>query len=176
MAEALLFWRSELSLWVFSLLDIWFCLLRGIDKILTKTRIDIMLIWEEPTIFEFVVGCLVNCGDFPVYFSSIHGMRSAFICSEDDNGLFEVLADRFMVMEVILFKLLSLISLMVISKVGSGSNFSASIMLFILIWSKLSSKDTILLKIFFSCTRNCDGSLTNISLIASVASEGQSFS
>ena len=50
------------------------------------------------------------------------------------------------------------------SNVGSGSNFSASIMVFILCWSKLLSKDAGILKI-----RHCDVSLTDISFITSVA-------
>ena len=44
-------------------------------------------------------------------FWSIHGMRLDFRCSEDEDGLFEVIADTFMAMEVILFKQLALISL-----------------------------------------------------------------
>ena len=51
-------------------------------------------------------------------------MISDFTYSEDKECLFEVIADTFMSMEVILFKLLALISLIVFSNVGSGSNFA----------------------------------------------------
>ena len=47
---------------------------------------------------------LVNCGDFSGDCSIIHGMRLDFRCSEDEEGLFEVIANTFMLMEVILFK------------------------------------------------------------------------
>ena len=47
---------------------------------------------------------LVNCGDFPSDFMIIHVMRLDFISSEDKGGLFEVIADIFMSMELILFK------------------------------------------------------------------------
>ena len=60
----------------------------------------------------------MNFGDFPGYFRIIYGMRSSFRCSEDEEGLFEMIADIFMAIEVIFFKLLSLISLMVFSNVG----------------------------------------------------------
>ena len=77
-----------------------------------------------------------------------------------------MIADTFMSMEVILFKLLHLILLIVFSNVGSGSIFSYSKLLFILSGSKLVSKDVVILKI-----RNCDGRSTDISLINSVAPE-----
>ena len=48
--------------------------------------------------------CLVNCGDFPCSYRSIRGMRSDFICSKDEEGLFKVISDTYMSMEVILFK------------------------------------------------------------------------
>ena len=64
-----------------------------------------------------------------------------------------------------------LISILVFSKICSGLNFSASIMLFILSCSKLLSKDARILEIWFSCTRNFDGSFSDISLITSVVSE-----
>ena len=54
-----------------------------------------------------------------------------------------MISDTFMSMEVILFKLSSLISLIVFSNVGSGSNFSASKLLLIQSESKSSSKDVI---------------------------------
>ena len=66
-------------------------------------------------------------------------MRSDFRCLEDKEGVFEVIADRFVSMEVILLKLLALISLIVFSNFGSGSNFDTSIMLFILRCSILPS-------------------------------------
>ena len=47
---------------------------------------------------------LVNCGDFSGDCSSIHGMRSDFRCSKYKEGLFEVISDTFMSMEVIIFK------------------------------------------------------------------------
>ena len=53
-----------------------------------------------------------------------------------------------------------------IFKCWSRFEFSTSIMLFILSGSKNSSKDVVILKI-----RTCDGSLTDISLSTSVASE-----
>ena len=57
----------------------------------------------------FPVGCiedklLVNCGDFSVDCRSIHDMRSYFRCSEDEEGFFEVISDKFLSMEVILLK------------------------------------------------------------------------
>ena len=69
----------------------------------------------------------------------------------------KVIAYRFMVVEVILFRWLYLISLIVFSNVGPGSNFATSILLFILSGSKLSSKDVVILEI-----RKCDGTLTDI--------------
>ena len=78
----------------------------------------------------------------------------------------KVIADRFMVVEVILFRWLSLISLIVFSNVGPGSNFATLILLFILSGSKFSSKDVVILEI-----RNCYGRLTDISLITLVASK-----
>ena len=85
----------------------------------------------------FPLGCieekyLVNGGYLTGDRRSIHGIISNFICSEDEDGLFGVIAYTFMSMEVILFKLLSLISLIVFSNVGSGSNFATSIMMIIL--------------------------------------------
>ena len=40
---------------------------------------------------------------FPGGGRSIHGMGSDFRCSEDEEDLFEVIADIFMSMEVIVF-------------------------------------------------------------------------
>ena len=74
---------------------------------------------------------LVNCGDFPGDFRSFHGVRLDFICSEDKEGLFEVIDDTSISTEVVLFKWLALISLIVFSNVGPGSNFSTSKLLFI---------------------------------------------
>ena len=55
----------------------------------------------------------------------------------------DVIADGLVAAEVMLFRLLSLISLIVFSNVGSGSNFATSILLLIQSGSKLSSKDMI---------------------------------
>ena len=77
---------------------------------------------------------------------------------------------------MILFKLLALISSIVFSNFGLGSNFAASILLFISIYSKFSSKYVGILEIHFSCTSNCDGNLTDISLCTSVDSERHSLS
>ena len=70
-------------------------------------------------------------------------MRSDFRCSEDKEFLFEVIADKLISMEVILFQILALVSLIVFSNVVSGSNFPVSNLLFILSGSKLLSKDLI---------------------------------
>ena len=64
------------------------------------------------------------------------------------------------------FRLLFLISLIVFSNFGSGSNFAASKLLFILSGSKFLSKNIVIIVII-----NCDESLNDISLINSVASE-----
>ena len=48
--------------------------------------------------------CLVNCGDFLGDCRSIHGTRLGFICLEDKYGLFEVIPDTLMPMEVVPFK------------------------------------------------------------------------
>ena len=85
----------------------------------------------------------VDCGNFSGDCRSIHGMRSDFRCSEDKVGLFEIIADRFMEAEVIIFRWLYLISLIIFSNVSSGSNFSTSILLFILICYKFSSNKVI---------------------------------
>ena len=70
-------------------------------------------------------------------------MRLDFRCSEDEEDLFGVVADTFMSMEVILFKLLALISLMVFSHVGSGSNFATSKLFLIQSGYRFLSKDMI---------------------------------
>ena len=70
-------------------------------------------------------------------------MISVFRFSEDKEGLFEVIADIYVSMELILSKLSALISLIVFSNVSSGSNVSASKLLFVLSRSKFSSKDEI---------------------------------
>ena len=44
----------------------------------------------------------MNCGDFPGDCRSIHGTRLDFRCLEDKEGLFEVIADTIMSIEVIL--------------------------------------------------------------------------
>ena len=110
--------------------------------------------------------CLVNCGGFPGDCSTTRGMRSDFRFSVDEEVLLKGISSRFMSLGVIIVKLLSLILLMVFSNVGSGSNFSTSIFVFILRWSKFSSKDAGILEI-----NNCGGSLTGILFITSVASE-----
>ena len=83
------------------------------------------------------------CGDFSGDCRSIHGTRFCHRSSEDEERLFEVKADKLMSMEVILLKVLDLISLIVFSKVGSSFCFAASNMLFILSRSILLSKDVI---------------------------------
>ena len=55
----------------------------------------------------------VNYGGFYRYCRSIHGMISVFRCSEDKESLFEVISDKLILMEEILFKWLALISLIV---------------------------------------------------------------
>ena len=65
---------------------------------------------------------------------------------------------------------------MLFSNVVLGSYFSALIMMFILIWSKRSSKDARVLGIQFSCTMNFDKILSNVSFSASNYSDRQSFS
>ena len=82
----------------------------------------------------------------------------------------KVISDISMAMDVIPLKIFYLIYLIVFSNIGSGSKFSASILLFILSCSKFSSKDSRILEICFSCTRNFDGSLTDISVTTSVDS------
>ena len=82
----------------------------------------------------------------------------------------DVIADGFVAAEAILLRWLFLISIIFFSNVDSGSNFSASKLLFIQSWSKFLSKDVVILLI-----RNCDGSLTDISLITSVVSERHDF-
>ena len=52
-------------------------------------------------------------------------MRSGVICSEDKTGSFELIADTFMSMEVIIFKSLALISLILFPNIGYGFNFDA---------------------------------------------------
>ena len=90
--------------------------------------------------------------------------------------LFEVMDDIFMSREVIIFTLSSLISSMLFLNVVSGSNFVASIMLYILICSKFLSRDAGILEIRFFCTIICDESLIDVSLITSVSSERNSVS
>ena len=70
-------------------------------------------------------------------------MRLDFECSEDEEGLFKVISDTFMSMEVILFKLLALVLLIVFSNAGFGSDFSALELLFIRSRSIFYSKDVI---------------------------------
>ena len=93
-------------------------------------------------------------------------MISGFRCSENEEGMFEVIYDASMSMEVILFKLLYLISLIVFSNIGSGSNFAALKLLLIQRGSKFSSKDVVILLMW-----NWDGSLTDISFITSASSK-----
>ena len=73
--------------------------------------------------FKVHENILVNCGDFTGDCSSIHVMILALIFSEDKEGLFEVMSDRFMKMEVIIFILLSLISSVFFSNVVAGFIF-----------------------------------------------------
>ena len=46
---------------------------------------------------------LVNCGDVSGDFRITHGIRLALRCSEDEEGLFEVIYYIFMSREVMLF-------------------------------------------------------------------------
>ena len=59
-------------------------------------------------------------------------MMSYVRCSEEVEGLLEVISDIFMSREVMLFKLSDLMLLMVFLSIGSGSKFSALMLLFIL--------------------------------------------
>ena len=43
----------------------------------------------------------MNCGEFPGDCRSIHSMISSFRCPKDEDGFLEVIADRFMAMDVI---------------------------------------------------------------------------
>ena len=54
-----------------------------------------------------------------------------------------MIADLLLAVEAILFRWLYLISLVVLSNIGSGSNFSTSKLLFVLSRSRFSSKDVI---------------------------------
>ena len=60
--------------------------------------------------------------------------------SENKEGVFELIADTFMSTEVMLFKLLALISLIVFSIFGSGSNSSDSNLLLVQRGSKFLSE------------------------------------
>ena len=86
---------------------------------------------------------LVNCGYFTGDCRSIHGMKPDFICSEDEESWFKVIADTLISMEVILFKWWALISLIIFSNIGSGSDFAAIKLLLIQSGSKFSSKDVL---------------------------------
>ena len=70
-------------------------------------------------------------------------MISDFRLSENKEGFFEVIADTFMSIQMMLFELLDFISLIVFSNIFSGLNFSASKMLLIQSGSELMSKDVI---------------------------------
>ena len=117
---------------------------------------------------------LVNFGDFPRDCGTIHVMRWSFICSEEKEDLFEVMNILFMSREVMILTRSAFISSMLFSNVVSGSNFVTSMLLFILLCSNLLSKDEGILEIYFSCTMNYYESLTDVSLITSVASERHS--
>ena len=78
----------------------------------------------------------------------------------------KLIYDIFMVAEAIIFRWLSLISLILFYNVVPGTNFSTLILLFILSGSKFLSNDVVILEI-----RNFYGSLIDISLITSVASD-----
>ena len=85
----------------------------------------------------------MNCGGFSGDCRSIHGTILDFRCLEDEYGLFKTISDTFMSMEVMLFKGLALISLILFSNVGAGSDFSASKLLLIQSGSNFSSKGVI---------------------------------
>ena len=69
---------------------------------------------------------MVNYGDTFGDCRSMNGIISDFICSEDKEGLLEVIADTFMSMDAIIFKWLALIPSIVFSNIGSGSNVATS--------------------------------------------------
>ena len=126
MDEALLFWISECC-WIPG--DAYWEVLEKVRQKNDRCNADLRGIhhfricsWVFP--FGYTADkVLVNCGDFTGDCRSIHGIWSDFRCSEDEEYLFEVIDDTFMSMGVIIFKLLSLISLVVFSNVGSGFNF-----------------------------------------------------
>ena len=89
-----------------------------------------------------------------------------FILSRSKFLTKDVIYDRFMTAEKIIFGWLYLILIIVLSNVGLGFNFSSSNMLFILRISKWFPDDVLNIVI-----QHCDVILTYILLITSVASE-----
>ena len=89
-------------------------------------------------------------------FRSINGMILALRCSEDEEGLFYVMDDILVSRKVMLFISSVLISSMLFSNVVLGSNFSASVLMFIQIYSNSSSKDAGVLERCLFCIINCD--------------------
>ena len=114
---------------------------------------------------------LVNCGDSTVDCMTIHGMRSLFRCSENKEGLFEVMSNIFMSRELMVFVWPALISSMFLSNIVSGSKFVTSILLFKIIFSNFLSNYSGILEICFSCTMNCGEKMDNFSFRNSVASK-----
>ena len=117
---------------------------------------------------------LVSCGGFPADFRNIHGIILAFRCSEYKEGLFEVMSYIFISSKVVIFTWLPWISSMLFSNFGSGSNFVASILLLMLIFSNFLSRYAGILERYSSCTINFDERLTDVSLSTSVASDRHS--
>ena len=112
--------------------------------------------------------CLVNCSSFSGDFRNIHDVIFSFRCPEYKEGMFEVMSDRLMSREVMLFTLSALISSMLISNVVSSSNFVPSILLFTIIGSNFLSKDAGILERYFSCTMDFDEILNDGSFSTSV--------
>ena len=60
MDESVLFWKSEMYIWVFYLLGIFFLLFRGIEKLLSKELVIKCWSNSNPEFFEFEVGCFLQ--------------------------------------------------------------------------------------------------------------------
>ena len=60
MDESVLFWKSEMYIWVFYLLGIFCLLFRGIEKLLSKELVIKCWSNSNPEFFEFEVGCFLQ--------------------------------------------------------------------------------------------------------------------
>ena len=105
--------------------------------------------------------CLVNfdvCEYFSGYFRSGHLMISEDGCSENEEGLFGVVSDSFLLRGSMVFIWSALSSSNFISIVASISDLAASILLpplfLAIIFSRRSSKDVVSDEIFFSFSIN----------------------